>query len=85
MYQNTRRHVGVHLCFHDVYFLRGCFRREKVHPSFRVAPVTVPDLSWLCVFGRLVRMQMTERLVLRPVTGRFAYESFSMTSPSRTS
>ena len=69
MYQNTRRHVGVHLCFCDVYFLRGYFRREKVHPSARVTHVTV--LHSLCVFERLVRMQMKERF--KPISLDFGF------------
>ena len=52
MHQNTRRHLGVHWCFRDVYFLRGSFRREKVY------------LFSLCVFERLIRMQITERFKL---------------------
>ena len=28
-----KAYVGVRLCFRDVSFLRGSFRREKVHPS----------------------------------------------------
>ena len=49
MHQNTRLHVGVYLCFRDVYFLRSCFRREKVHPAARVTPVTVLPVFAMCV------------------------------------
>ena len=49
MYQNTRRYAVVHLRFRDVYFLRGCLRREKVHPAARVTPVTVLPVFAVCV------------------------------------
>ena len=49
MYQNKKRHVGVRLCFRDVYFLRGCFRRGNVHPSARATFVTVLPVFAVCV------------------------------------
>ena len=50
MYQNTKRYVGVHLRFRDVYFLRGCLRREKVHPAARVTHVTVLPVFVILIF-----------------------------------
>ena len=49
IYQNTRRHVGVHLRFRDFYFLRDCFRREKVHRAARATPVTILPVFVVCV------------------------------------
>lgn len=48
--KDTRRHVGVRLCFRDVSFLRGSFRREKVHPSARVTHLTVLPVFAMCVW-----------------------------------
>ena len=74
MCQKTRRHVGVCLCFRDVYFLRGSFRREKI-PFF---PRDRPLCS-LSEFEALIRMQTTERFKPISLDFGFAYgdRSFS--------
>ena len=64
--KDTRRHVGVRLCFRDVSFLRGSFRREKV-PFF---PGDGPTcLRWVSL--RLIRMQITERF--KPISLDFGF------------
>ena len=64
--QNTRRHVGVRLCFRDVYFLRGSFRRDKVPIFPRDRPTC---LRWVSL--RLIRLQITERF--RPISLDFGF------------